>query len=624
MKKRLIFGAVALSICILAFASCENKPTSAVTDTSLSSDTVTSENSGDAPDDGYNYGDVKIHAISELNLTGEVDDHAKTVGSSNFELNYREYVQVPRKSLGTANPYYPRLKKVSDNNYLLFYNIGKTDPSCFLTRSSDLKEWDKGTALFEGTVDTHYATCDAVVLKNGDILAVASFRPVDWGAYTSDMTKSGLVLRRSTDGGKTWSDMTKIYTGMNWEPYLLQLESGEVQCFFTHTAPYTHLYGYNNKMRSSGVGLIRSYDNGATWTPNVTEAPYSADIASQTYIGTMQGYGKMFNEQMPSVVELHSGSMLMAAELLPDFNDPTKFRLTITRSHDNWKKLALDEQGPSDKQTIADVHATGPYVAQMKSGETVISYNGTKGLNIIVGNSEGKNFSAATQPLADFNKTYWGSLEVLGSHAFLAACDDDTKSGNVEHRRISYGTMYLNHDINAKKMTATLDGDSMEWEGNTDAIFVGSNSQAQASVRFAEDTEHIYILCERLDEKLSSKDDVDIFLAGNNAKEYYKLTVSPKGVEKVVRFENKKPADFDSSVESYAVCVGTVGYDDDTDTGYSVELKLKKSEFSLSLSDGVRATLALENKDGSDSFDSDKINGHTVLDTGTWTYISAK
>ncbi len=625
MKKRMLFGAFALTLCMLAFAACSTKP---------AQDTNTSDNStagfdtteGEDMDavDGYNYGNVKIHAISELNLEGEVDDHANAHGKSNFELNFREYFEVPRKSTTTMNPYYPRLKKVADDNYLLFYNIGKTDPSCFVARSKDLKSWEVGCALFEGTENTHYATCDAVVLKNGDVLAVASFRPTDWGAYTSDMTKSGIVLRRSSDGGKTWSEMTRIYTGMNWEPYLLQLESGEVQCFFTHTAPYTYLYGYNKKQRSSGVGLIRSYDNGATWTPNVTGAPFAADIASQTYIGNMQGYGKMFTEQMPSVTELHNGSMLMVAESLPNFNDQTMFRLTITRSHDNWKKLALDEAGPADKQTIADIHAAGPYVVQMKSGESVISYNGTKGMNLIVGDSEGKNFSAATQPLSDFNKTYWGSLEVLGTHALLAVCDDDTNTGNVEHRRISYGTMYLNHDLYAKKMTPTIDSDPSDWSDNTDALFVGSNSQAQASVRFAEDSEYIYILCERLDEKLSAKDDVDIFVAGEGESAYYKITLTPKGIGKVSRFENKKPSDFASSIEGTTVCVGSVDKDDDIDTGYVVELKLKKTEFGISLEKGIRATVALENKDGRDSFEQDKINGHSVLDTSTWTYVTVK
>ncbi len=619
MKKRLLFCAFALTLCILAFCACgDNTP-----DGETSSDTQTEQTIPSA-DDGYTYANIKIHAISELNLTGDVDDHANAVCVPTFELNYREYVNVPRKSTTTMTAYYPRIKKVSDDNYLLFYNIGKTDPSCFVAQSKDLKTWEKGTALFEGTADTHYATCDAVVLKNGDILAVASFRPTDWGAYTSDMTKSGLVLRRSTDGGKTWSEMKKIYTGMNWEPYLLQLESGEVQCFFTHTALYTYLYGYNNKQRSTGVGLIRSYDDGATWTPNVTGAPFSADIASQTYIGDFPGYAKMFTEQMPAVVELHNGNMLMACETQPNFNDLSTFRLSITRSYDNWKKLEIDQSGPADKETLKNVHASGPYIAQMHSGETVISYKGTRGLNLIIGNSEGKKFSDPTQPMADHNDTYWGSLEVLGTHALLGVCDDETKSGNATVRRISYGTMYLNHDIYAKQMTPTLDGDGAEWSDNTDAIFVGSGSQAQASVRFAEDEEYIYILCERLDEYLSANDNMDIFLAGEGKDIYYKISLTPKGIDKISRFENKKPSELQSSSQCAVICVGSVGNDEDKDTGYSAEMKIKKSEFDMTLKNGIRATLSLDNKDGADSFESDKINGHSVLDRSTWTYISAK
>ena len=623
MKKKLTFGFLVLLCAAAVMSSCTGAE-DGITDTTPSSENVAGDG-GNTVDDGYVYGDVYIHSISELNLTGEIDDHANTEGRSSFELNYRERVEVSRKVLGTTNPYYPRLKKVSENNYLLFYNTGKTDPSCYVAQSSDLKNWEKGTPLFEGTQSTYYATCDAVVLKNGDILAVASFRPTAWGDYTSDMSKSGLVLRRSSDGGKSWSDMKVIYTGMNWEPYLLQLESGEVQCFFTHTAPYTYLYGYNSAQRSSGVGLIRSYDNGSTWTPNVTGAPYAADIASQTYIGTWSGYAKMFTEQMPSVVELHNGTMLMACEAKLDFVANSSFRVIVSRSYNNWAPLALDEQGPTDKQTLAASHASGPYVAQMKSGETVVSYYGTNGMNIVVGDSTGKQFSSASQPFAEHNSSYWGSLEVLGSHALLGICDDDTKAGNVAIRRISYGVMYLNHDLYSKNTAVTLDGDGKEWSGNTDALFVGSLSQAQASVRFAADGDNVYILIERLDEYLSAGgDEVELFFAAKGSSDYYKLVVDCKGIKSVKKFVNKKAEDFSCAAQAAVVCVGTVGNDSDTDKGYSAEIKLSAAEFGISLADGIKITANIKNKDGSKQFATDSVNGHDVQKIDTWAFASLK
>lgn len=623
MNKIRALGLIALLCTAAVMSSCSGSADG--TETENFSDTQPVDTEVIEIDGEYVYGNVNINSISGLNLNAETDDHAQARGSSSFELNYREWYEFPRKTLGTVSPYYPRLKKVSDNNYLLFYNTGKTDPSCFVSRSTDLKNWEVGSPLFEGTPTTHYATCDAVVLKNGDVLAVASFRPTAWGDYTGDMTKSGLVLRRSSDGGKTWSDMQTIYTGMNWEPYLLQLKSGEVQCFFTHTAPYTYLYGYNSAQRSSGVGLIRSYDNGSTWNPNVTGAPFSADIASQTYIGDAPGYAKMFTEQMPSVVELHSGAMLMACESKLDLVPNSPFRVIVSRSYDNWSKLALDEQGPADKYTLPAAHASGPYVAQMKSGETVVSFYGKDGMNIVVGDSKGSNFSAATQPLSEHNSSYWGSLEAIGSHALLGVCDDDSKAGNVAIRRISYGVMYLNHDINAKNTQVTLDGDNSEWKDNTDALFVGSLSQAQASVRFSSDGENVYVLIERLDDYLASGgDEVELYFAAEGASDYYKLIVDGKGLVGVKKFKDKKASDFACGAQTSAVCVGTVGKDDDTDRGYCVEVKLPVSEFGITVADGIRVTANLKNKDGKKGFANDSINGHDVQNMKSWTYVSMK
>ncbi len=623
MKLKLISMMLAL-LCVSAMICACSEDEGNDSESGTQTDALTDDTSNSA-DDGFVYGDVRLHSVSELNTSGEIDDHANAKGGNSFELNFRERVEVPRKVLGTANPYYPRIKIVSENNYLLFYNTGKTSPSCFVARSTDLVNWEKGEPIFEGTNDTHYATCDAVVLKNGDILAVASFRPTAWGEYTGNMKKSGLVMRRSTDGGKTWSEGKVIYTGMNWEPYLHQLKSGEVQCFFTHTAPYTYLYGYNEAQRSSGIGLIRSHDNGGTWTPNVTEPPYSADIASQTYIGEYPGYAKMFTEQMPSVVELHCGHMLMACESKLDLVPNSPFKVIVTRSYDNWAKLALDEQGPADKLTLPIDHASGPYVAQMKSGETVVSFYGKDGMNLVVGDSKGAHFSAAITPFAEHNSSYWGSLEVLGSHALIGICDDDSKAGNVAIRRISYGTMYLNHDLNSKNHTVTLDGDPAEWEDNTDAHFVGSTSQAQASVRFSSDGENVYVLVERLDSYLSSEgDEVELFIAAAQGGDYYKVTLDGKGIAAVKKFKDKKAVDHESGAEAAVVCVGTVGKDDDTDGGYCLELKLPASDFGISAADGIRVTSNVKNTDQGKKFDTDTTEGHDILKMDTWTYVSFK
>ena len=231
-KKHCLTSAVVLLLLLVSMCACGNDAQTTQGETEQGADTTTVDEITNV--------DIKISSISELNGEHAEDSHKNAVGTATFEANFREFSEVSRRSLGTTTPYYPRIKQLKDGGYILFFNSGETGPSVKYTTSANLKEWSEPEFLFEETSDTAYATCDAVVLDNGDILAVASFRPKDWGAYTSQMDKSGIVTRRSSDGGKTWSDMQTVYLGMNWEPYPMQLDSGEVQIYFTHTAPYTY------------------------------------------------------------------------------------------------------------------------------------------------------------------------------------------------------------------------------------------------------------------------------------------------------------------------------------------------------------------------------------------------
>ena len=131
-----------------------------------------------------------------------------------------------------------------------------------------------------------HMTADAVVLANGDILVVSSYRAEQ--SYRKAVGDNGLVIRRSTDNGRTWLPAQRIYTGTNWEPFILQLRSGEIQVYFTHTAPKIHLDGFQER-RSSGIAIVRSRDNGRTWAPAVTGPPYAAHRVMQQYIGDFGG-----------------------------------------------------------------------------------------------------------------------------------------------------------------------------------------------------------------------------------------------------------------------------------------------------------------------------------------------
>ena len=253
-------------------------------------------------------GGIEITPIDKLNTTaGEINDHADEWAYSQLESNFRRYVEVGNDKLRIKNAIYPRIKKQAEDNYLMFYQDGQIGWNIYYSVSSDLVNWSLGFKLFNSVKidvdgiedDKCYSTCDAIVLDNGDIMAVASFRSNK--NFRKDNRFNGLAMRKSSDGGKTWSEEKVIYTGSNWEPSLLQLPDGEIQVYFTHSAPKNQPQieagvPTSQIVASSGTAIIRSRDYGETWDPYVTEPPYAAWRVCQQYVETKNGI-QVFTDQ---------------------------------------------------------------------------------------------------------------------------------------------------------------------------------------------------------------------------------------------------------------------------------------------------------------------------------------
>ena len=545
----------------------------------------------------------RLHTIAQLKKRTPVpDSHAGETGSSTLMLNRREMYEPRVGEIAGGHPYYPRVKKLANGKYLMTFNNGPQGPYVFYRIGESLSEWGPSQVLFAerpGKYEGHtrrYAAADAVVLQNGTVLVAATF----WenGCYGSDLETAGTVLIRSEDNGLTWSDEEIIYPGISWEPCLLQLRSGEVQCYITHIAPYCYWYGYHPKLRSSGSAIMRSFDNGKTWTPRVTGAPYEAHRVMQTYLGMRDGV-KIFNDQMPVAVELNNGDIACVCETR-HLNDA--FRTSLGVSHDNWAKpLGPTEAGPDDKFVFEPVlNSYGPYIRQMPSGETVVSMS-AGGLTLFLGDETAHNFRTFGRvDHAGRSAVGWDSLELLSSHSIMTV-SGYRHSTDPSLDALFLNTYYLNHRIDAENKTVNVDGDSSDWEEMTDALFVGARSQAQASVRVAHDSENYYFLIERLDNLLSKEgDDVSLLLSADGGKQVYRLTVTADGratlekkAEDGVHYEEVK----DSGLVAAVAVYGTLDNDEDTDEGYLAEVALPKKALSSDESGKLLLDVLLNNTD---------------------------
>lgn len=345
---------------------------------------------------------------------------------SHLELDPKNYVELDADFLGTQQAHYPRIKTMANGRHLLTYQASQHSWNVHWSTSDDLLHWEQPQKLFashkilDGADDRCYATADACVLDNGEILAVCSFRANK--LFSARMDLDGLMLRRSTDHGRSWQAEQVIYVGANWEPTVHQTSAGEVQVYFTHSAPKRVL---ENTKGSTGVAIIRSYDRGRSWAPDVRDFPYAADRVAQQYVRTNDDGVQMFTDQMPSVLQTGGpGQIALAMEShLAD-----GYWISLAHTQRNWPdKLEMNETGPTDR-TDNMFPGAAPYLAQFSTGETVLAYNYQSAQYLRLGNSQARNFAEPESFLP--GNGYWGSVEVVPGDRLAATMHHSRSDGN--------------------------------------------------------------------------------------------------------------------------------------------------------------------------------------------------
>ena len=510
-----------------------------------------------------------ITPIGELNQgTPIINSHADVTKRSSLMMNYRMLV-----TMESSYPRYPRIKKMKNGDYILFYHNGSANNNigrrCVYALSKDMKTWINKGEIFnsydiidsKGNKNIHcYANCDGLVLSNGDILAVASCRANS--GYRDLPEDAGIELKRSTDNGVTWSEPIKIYQGVNWEPFLLELPTGELHCYFTDSSR-TGLEGHGT---DTGTAMVVSTDGGKTWRPDFSSSPYYV-LRMRWEKNGIVGY----NHQMPSVVRLNDNKGLAAAV---ETNN-SGYHISLCYSDkDKWEYLAADQEGPVDSNNCV-FSGMGPYLGQLPSGETVLSYESSSKYTLKIGDTTARNFGNAYQP---FSGGYWGSFCIIDSHT-LVGTNIKAKEGPVQMAQF-----VLNHRIDAVKRKVTIDGNNKEWANTDHALFVGSKSQAQGTLRCSYDDDNIYFLLEVLDRNLLASDYASLYVSpvSNNklSKGACCIQVTMNGLKNCEIYDASwKEAQLDAQVKTY-VCNETNERLID-DYGYIAEIAIPRSKLTI-------------------------------------------
>lgn len=556
---------------VLGATACKSVSPATTSETAVTSKTdnplaITTATSA-APSEAPAASTVSLASIYELNAPHEEGSHTDMTSTSYLEADFRSRVELPIQGVTRANtPYYTRVKQLPDGTFILFYNDEQNGKGVRSLTSKDGVTWENYNTVFAPADDKVYANPDAIVLQNGDMLVCAAWRHKN--TYYRDPTKGGISIKRSTDYGKTWGEEQVIFLGINWEPYILQLRSGELQIYWTNTTNHILPSGNN---QSTGTAILRSFDNGYTWTGDTT-VPYSGQVVAKQATENYDGV-QFYTDQMPVAVELQNGMIALALESRLDRN--RTYRITMAYSDDNWaEEIPADGEGPADKFTNLFI-GTAPYIRQFPSGEVILRYSRLKTSTLLLADPTGHTFSEEVVKLD--NMRGWGNIELIDNmHTALVCSTARYNEGELnENHKINLQKVNLNHTLLAKSAkNVKIDGDNSDWIDNTDALFVGSESQAQATYRFARDKDRLCILIERSDYDLTPQDTVTVRIAlPDSTRSYINITVSPLGIaaQYLLKGDGTK---IDLDCKCAVSVLGTVGDSSDVDEGFIAEIEI--------------------------------------------------
>ncbi len=558
-----------LILCALMLSACgEKTPSPEVTDETT-----------DAPAE---LPEPKLTSFYEINPAHAEGSHTELHEYSYIEADFRSRNRVEKKSTYTTEAHYVRIKELPDGSFIMLYNELNNGDGVRMLRSEDGVKWSKHSTVFYPTDTKKYANPEAIVLANGDILVCAAWRITP--DYLKNNSMGGIEIRRSSDNGKTWTDVQNVSTGLAWEPYFLQLRSGEVQLYWTNTTRYNLPNGNNT---STGTALLRSYDNGVTWTGD-PKIPYSGQVVAKQATEFYDNV-QFYTDQMPVAIELQNGTIALSLESRLD--RAGNCYISMAYSDDNWSvSIPKDGEGPEDKNENF-TRGGGPYLAQFPSGETILKYNYSTVYHLRAGDPEARTFK---NPIKLGVLKNFSSFEMLSNgHTVLASGSEPfTPSKDETNFYITTQKVNLCHAVTAPNIPIVVDGNSAEWEGVNESLFIGSDSQAQVSMRFARSNEGLGILIDRLDNDVSSEDSVTVKIAlPDNNISCIEITANADGTVKAEYIADGARKDI--NVQCASTVFGTLDDGSDTDEGILTEI-LVPAEY---LPENIAVFPSITNKD---------------------------
>ncbi len=317
---------------------------------------------------------------------------------------------------------YSRLIQYHGDTLLSVY---EADGNIVCAGSNDSgNSWEKHKIIVPQEEGVNMCVPDILLLRDKSILVCYNLRP-----YKKDSNRRFAVKTiKSYDGGNTWKDDRLLYEAGTkfedgcWEPSAIQLPSGEIQLFFANEGIYLNSNEQN-------ISMLRSFNGGLNWDRKPV----------------IVSFRKGKRDGMPVPVILKGGKEIVLA--IED-NGIGEFKPYVVRNtlKQNW---AVPVTAESPLRTYAlqrkldtAVYAGAPYLCQLKSGETILSYQGTEGrksnkmndaeMKVVIGDDAAENFASKSSPfkIPSGKSGLWNSLAVLTDSTIIALTSTNAYSPN--------------------------------------------------------------------------------------------------------------------------------------------------------------------------------------------------
>lgn len=295
------------------------------------------------------------------------------------------------------------------------------------TESRDAgNSWSKPTRIASKEGGVNNCVPDLLQLADGSLLVMYNARP----SKDNIGQHFAIKLKRSHDEGVSWEEEQVLYEAGTafkngcWEPAAIQLPNGVLQLFFANEGVYP-------KSDEQNISMLESFDKGLTWT----KEPKIVSFRAKSRDG------------MPVPLLLKDQKEIVVA--IED-NGFENFKPAIIRGmlEDNWNHPVLAHSKDREfalKQSLDDtIYAGAPYLRQLKSGETILSYQGTEGrkndmrfaeMKVVIGDSLARYFDHKSVPfqIPEDRCALWSSLMVTADDTMVALTSTNAYSdGKME------------------------------------------------------------------------------------------------------------------------------------------------------------------------------------------------